>query len=128
MSKEVKKKPTEKAIETAILMYLSYLNGCFAWKNNSTGVFDTKRGTFRRNKNKFVINGVSDILGIYNGRLLAIEVKKPGGRLTKEQKDFIDRVNKLGGIAGVARSVDDVRELFKKDGGYNEHHTKELST
>lgn len=123
-----KKKPSEKVIETAILTYLNYLPHCFAWKNNSTGVFDAKRGCFRKSKNKFAINGVSDILGVYNGRLLAIEVKKPGGVTSKEQKQFINRVVRLGGIAGVARSIDEVREILKSDGGMNGNNTEGLST
>lgn len=119
--KKKKKKASEKVIETAILIYLNYLSGCFAWKNNSTGVFDPVRGVYRKSKNKFAINGVSDILGIYNGRLLALEVKRSeSDKPTKEQQDFIDRVIKLGGIAGVVRSIDDVKELLKRDGGHNE--------
>lgn len=56
--------------------------------------------------------GVSDIIGIHEGRLLAIEVKTSTGRLSGHQQAFIDRVNKEGGIGFVARSPDDViREL-----------------
>jgi hypothetical protein len=127
MSLKKRKKALEKTTETAILTYLNFLSGCFAWKNNSTGVYDAKRGTFRSNKNKFVINGVSDVLGVYNGRLLAIEVKTDKGVVSKEQQDFIDRVNKLGGIAGVARSISDVKELIKKDGGNNANQIKGVS-
>lgn len=123
-----KKKATEKTIETAILTYLSYLPGCFAWKNNSTGIYDPVRGCYRKNKNKFAINGVSDILGIYKGRLLAIEVKRlSSDKPTQEQEQFLERVRKLGGISGVARSIDDVREILKGDGGYNEHTTEAVS-
>ena len=117
---------TEKAIETAILMYLNYLPGCFAWKNNSTGIFDQARGCYRKSKNKYAINGVSDILGVYQGRFLAIEVKKPGAPdATDEQKNFIKRIGKSGGIAGVARSVDDAREILKQQGVYNERTNNE---
>lgn len=52
--------------------------------------------------------GISDILGIYLGKMLAIEVKKPGGKLTPEQQRFIDRVKIEGGISFVAYSIDDV--------------------
>jgi hypothetical protein len=54
--------------------------------------------------------GISDILGIYRGRFLAIEVKRPGGKLTPDQQRFLDRVKIEGGISFVARSVDDVVE------------------
>lgn len=52
--------------------------------------------------------GVSDILGICNGKFLAIEIKREGGTLTPEQQGFLDRVCKEGGTGFVARSVDDV--------------------
>ncbi len=52
--------------------------------------------------------GISDIIGIYQGRFLAIEVKTPKGKLTDSQRAFIQRVNREGGIAFVARSVEDV--------------------
>jgi len=57
--------------------------------------------------------GVSDIIGIYKGRFLAIEVKTPKGKVTEAQRAFIDRVNKEGGIAFVARSVEDVIEKLE---------------
>lgn len=52
--------------------------------------------------------GIADILGIYNGRMLAIEVKKPGGKVSPHQRSFLKRVNEEGGIGFVAYSVDDV--------------------
>lgn len=107
-----KKRIREKDIENLILKYLNILPGTFAWKNNTTGVYDEKRGCYRRQQNKWAINGVSDILGIRHGRLLAIEVKTPSGKVTQEQQQFIDRVNKEGGIAGVARSIADARAIL----------------
>ena len=112
------KKVTEKQIETAILTYLSFLPKCFAWKNNSVGVYDVARGVHRKSKNKFAINGVADILGIYHGRLLAIEVKRTkSSRVSREQRDFLERVRRLGGIAGVCTSVEEAKELLKSSGG-----------
>lgn len=54
--------------------------------------------------------GVADILGIYQGKLLAIEVKTLNGKVSDRQDAFIDQVNLRGGIAFVARSPDDVIE------------------
>ena len=54
--------------------------------------------------------GVPDILGIYKGRMLGIEVKTAAGKLSKHQQDFIDKINAEGGIAFVARSIEDVAE------------------
>lgn len=51
--------------------------------------------------------GGSDLLGIVDGHFVAIEVKSARGRLTAEQKRFIDLVRRCGGRAGEARSVED---------------------
>jgi len=112
MCSKKKKRVREKDIENLLLKYLNILPNTFAWKNNTTGVYDEKRGVYRSTKNKWAIKGVSDILGIHNGRLLAIEVKTPSGRVSKEQQDFIDRVQQEGGIAFVARSVSEVRGML----------------
>lgn len=52
--------------------------------------------------------GVPDIIGCYQGRLLAIEVKAPKGVVSDHQQRFIDNINAAGGLAFVARSIDDV--------------------
>ena len=57
--------------------------------------------------------GVSDIIGIYRGKYLAIEVKCPGNKLSDRQKAFLDRVNEEGGIGFMATSVDDVIEKLR---------------
>lgn len=52
--------------------------------------------------------GVPDIVGCYQGRMLAIEVKTDRGRVSEHQQRFIDNINAAGGLAIVARSIDDV--------------------
>ena len=54
--------------------------------------------------------GVSDIIGCKDGRMIAIEIKTPAGKVTPYQQRFIDRVNAAGGIGFVARSIEDVIE------------------
>lgn len=68
--------------------------------------------------------GSSDLIGIYQieitpemvgkkiGIFTAIEIKTEKGVVSKEQKDFINTINKLGGIAGTARSVEDAVGLI----------------
>ena len=56
--------------------------------------------------------GIADILGIYNGKFLAIEIKTHRGRVSPEQQRFLDNVNQHGGIGFVARSVEDVAEAL----------------
>lgn len=96
---------SEKEIQRDILAYLAMRKDVFAWQNDSVGIFDTKKQIFRK---RVGILGTSDILGIYKGRFLAIEVKSAKGRLSEHQKTFLENVKLHGGIAIVARSIEDV--------------------
>jgi len=42
----------------------------------------------------------------------AVEVKTPTGRATAEQTNFISRVREAGGIAGIARSPEEARNII----------------
>jgi hypothetical protein len=56
--------------------------------------------------------GVADLIGIWRGWPLAIEVKTPEGKVSPEQHNWLAGWEKHGGKAFVFRSVDDaVREL-----------------
>jgi len=79
--------------------------------------------------------GVSDILVCYQGKFVAIEVKKPGwklpGRQAKSyqhyyrQKEFIDQVKAAGGIGFFANCVEDVvKELGLEVKLYPLFHSK----
>lgn len=54
--------------------------------------------------------GVADILGCYKGRMLAIELKAPKGKATPDQERFIQNVRDAGGIAFIAKTLDEVIE------------------
>ena len=56
--------------------------------------------------------GVSDIIGCYNGRFFACEIKVGKGQLSDSQKRFLQRVQNAGGIAIVARSCEDVVKVL----------------
>lgn len=102
----------EKIIENHILQFLSYSPHVFVFKVQSTGMFDPTKKIFRKSFNKNHIKGVSDILGIIKptGQFLAIEVKSKVGKLSPEQKVFLDKVQSMGGVAFVARSLEEVKE------------------
>lgn len=102
----------EKDIEKSILQYLEFVPGCFAWKSNTVGIFDPVRKVYRKQKNKYAINGVADILGIYKGKFIALEVKSRTGKPSQEQKIFLENIERNGGIAGIVRSVDDARKVL----------------
>ena len=119
--------PSETQITLAIMELLA-MHKVFAWRANTGGAAypDGKGGFYHV---KFGFKGVSDIIGLVPGRAIrevskgvfechphpygrffAIEVKRPGGRLTANQAAFLAAVRAHGGIAFVAESVEDVRK------------------
>jgi len=58
------------------------------------------------------IKGISDILGIYKGQMIATEVKARS-KLSQDQYDFIQKVNNNGGKAFVAYGPDDVARALQ---------------
>jgi len=100
----------EKEIEKQILDYLT-LKGFYAWKNPTIGLFDTKRGKFRKPNNKYLISGVSDIIAIKQGKVYFIEVKTDKGRQTPNQKLFESNIDVNGGVYILARSIEDLKDI-----------------
>ena len=102
----MKKKRSETEIQRTICEYLK-LKGYFFTRTNNTPVFDHKRGAYRA-LGKYVMRGFPDILVLYQGQCIAIEVKSETGRLSKEQKEFRARFIAAGGAYIVARNVSDL--------------------
>lgn len=96
--------PLEKEIQKSIMDYLE-AKRVFCWKEHSGGIMIDGGDRYM----PIGLKGKSDILGILSGgRFLAIEVKRPSGKVRPEQQEFIDNINSRGGLAFVARSIDDV--------------------
>lgn len=110
----------ETAIQRRIMLALSEA-GCIVWRNETAGAWlgkvvhkagdqVTLSGALL---NKFgLCVGSSDLIGVFKGRFVAIEVKTPTGKPTKEQLNFIEQVRLNGGIAGIARSPEEALELI----------------
>jgi hypothetical protein len=60
--------------------------------------------------------GSGDLIGIHAGRFVSLEVKSVRGRVSVEQQAFVEVVNQLRGLAGVARSVEEARIILTGDG------------
>ena len=95
------------------------------WRNN-TGCLKDQQG---RPVRFGLCKGSSDLIGLRSitigpehvGQTLAVfaavEVKTPTGRTTPDQRAFIDAVAGMGGLAGVARSVEDAAQILRVDRG-----------
>lgn len=112
---------TEKQIESLILEWLNLQSDIFAFKVNTLGVFDPTRGIFRTNKNPFLHNGTSDIIGVCKGYFFALEVKTPKELkrvLTKptprdlRQREFIHQVEENYGFGGLVSNIEDAESII----------------
>ena len=80
-------------------------------------------GTFKTKDGKFVQAGLppgsADLVGIASvrsiGVFVAIEVKLKGQKPRPDQVNFLEHVKNMGGIAGVATSVEDALNLLRQD-------------
>jgi len=121
--------PREADVLRACLAYLKHMyplradgNGVFrgicAWRSNNAGVRRTDPKTGRQWHQFTGLKGVADILGVLapSGRLLAIECKRPGGKLSPEQEQFLDVIRQAGGLACVVRSVDELAKALTVEG------------
>ncbi len=94
------------------------------WRNEVGVVrFEDKKG-IPRTVSFGLCKGSSDLIGIRPllimpehvgrtiGQFVAFELKTVKGRATKEQKMFLELIERNGGIAAIVRSVDDAREAL----------------
>ena len=102
----------ESRVLAGCLHYLQ-AKGIFHWRN-STGCVRVGPGRFIR----FGKVGSSDIIGVLpGGRLLCVECKAPaGGRLSPEQKQFLDDVRELGALAVVVRGWKELDQALREAG------------
>ena len=82
--------------------------GALIWRNN-VGKLQDKTGRW---VTYGLCVGSADLIGIYRGKFLAIEIKMPGKKTTKEQEIFLQAIRNNGGIAGVVHSPEDVESLL----------------
>lgn len=86
----------EATLENDIVQYLIYC-GYMAWKTHDA-------------KHRPCVAGMPDVLAVKKGKILAVEVKRPGCKTTEVQNDFLSRLRHFGAKAIVATSLADVQE------------------
>jgi Holliday junction resolvase len=81
---------------------------------------------FRYNAN--LTYGMPDIIAIYNGYFVGIEVKGPKGRPTLLQENIKESIEEAGGYHIYATAVEDVYKLIRSIEKKNEDRTERLPT
>jgi penicillin-binding protein-related factor A (putative recombinase) len=104
----------EKQIENHVLTWLKF-KSILGVKIKTIGTYDQRLGKFRK-PSPLYRKGVSDILGLHEGRFFALEIKSAKGKLSPEQVLFLDDVRSRGGVALVIRSVEQLEKYFKQLG------------
>lgn len=130
----------EAVIQQQIRLALGLEPGLTLWRNQiGTAVFEGKQGRYQV---PYGVGGKggSDLIGLLSvdlstvreepsasvpihvclghlsplARFVALEVKRPGGRITKEQTDFLALVRSLGGFGAVVHSVEEARDAIAR--------------
>lgn len=107
---------SEQELQRQCLDYLNKQPDVFAWRNSNGAIYDQRNKLFRK-KSTFELNGISDILGtMSDGRIIAIEVKKPGSKesaLSNEQLVFLNKIKKMNGVCGWIQSIEDLERILE---------------
>ena len=105
----------ESEIQSEIIDYLMILEKqgkLFFQRVNNTAIYDPVGKKFR-SMGKGAKRGFPDILVIKRGRVIGLEVKRPGAKQKGEQEVIEEMLKKNGAEYYVVRSVEDVRAIFK---------------
>jgi hypothetical protein len=62
----------------------------------------------------YQVSGIPDIVGVYRGRFIALEVKTDTGEVSRRQVLIMARIKKAGGIARVVTSAREVRTILEE--------------
>lgn len=99
----------QKVVKLVLLKMTS--EHCRVWANN-TGV---GRSLNDDRIVRFGLKGSPDIIGLYKGIFLGVEVKTGNARQTKDQKNFQAMIDRVGGIYIVCQNnVEQIAELVEK--------------
>lgn len=102
------KPETANRITANILKTVNFQPGCYAFRVNTTGIWDEKKQVFRTSAQK----GTADILACIHGMFYAFEVKAGKDRQSDNQKVFQFWVEKAKGKYFLIRSTDEFLLIF----------------
>lgn len=104
--------PLEKDIQKVICQYLFDLKHYFGWRQNTAPtVQKSAEGWQFRRMAAHTMKGTPDIILIKDGIFIGLEVKRPGGKQSDDQKEFEKNCLKAGGKYHIVTSLEDVRAL-----------------
>lgn len=123
LGRQSNREKTEAELQDDIRNALAKIPGCMIFRANVLGeawcgkVVNRGHGTVVIDGARRVTSGLPagfpDLVGLYQGRFVAIEVKSRRGVVSEAQRRFLASVQEIGGLAGVARSVVDAIAIIE---------------
>jgi hypothetical protein len=110
-------KRDEQQIHKAVVQHLRLrgVKGLMFWHTPNSLAIPGRKGAILGgiNKSLGVFQGVSDLLLFHKSQLYALELKVDAGHVTPSQARFIEDLVDNGGLAQVARGIDQALEILK---------------
>jgi hypothetical protein len=106
-------KQTEAALQRTVVQYLTHAlprHEALFWHTPNGGW--RSRATAGRLKAEGVMPGVADIVIVWQGRVIAIELKAKRGSQSPAQKAWADALTLAGGAYAVCRSLEAVERFL----------------
>lgn len=101
---------TESQLQDKIRLALGAVPGLCLWRNNCG--YDGER----RVRYGVGSPGGADLIGVYNGKFVAVEIKTAHGRQSVDQRRFQALVEAKGGEYVILRSVEDAQTWVSSHG------------
>ncbi len=99
----------EREVQHAIREAVGCLPGVVFWRNQTGFTMEDGRGI-----RYGLAKGSSDLIGIVDGRFVALEVKAGKGRTSKDQETFFRCVRRAGGFACAVWSVEEALAAIER--------------
>jgi len=112
-------KLSETALTKQILQHLAWQRNVMVWRQNTGAAkysYTNKAGITKDRFVEYGFPGISDIIGMCDGRFLAIEVKVGKNDQSLQQKEFERSVKAHGGLFILAYSLEDVVNALRAEG------------
>ena len=91
----------------SVLYDLIEVRGAAAYRINNVGIWDAKRGVYRKGG---TVKGIPDIIGVLDGRFIGIEIKYGKDRQSADQKVVEQEIQGAGGVYFITKSYADYLE------------------
>jgi len=99
--KPVPFKDSSAELTKSVLYDLIEVRGAAAYRINNVGIWDAKRGVYRKGG---TVKGIPDIIGVLDGRFIGIEIKYGTDRQSADQKVVEAEIQSAGGVYFIAKT------------------------